>query len=217
MQGTDPGDARTGRDIVVPLTTAVLAQPVVGVGVCDADGLLVEQNPALTELLGTPDRAVGSSYLAAHFHLHTEDGSRLLEPHETPLRRALRGETVRDEVVAVRKPGQPRRYIRCNGTQIHHRDGTLAGAVVFVVDVTAGVQQRHEIDALRDRLIDTVNHELRTPAAGLVGHIELLDDLSGHLPAHARWSVEALVRNLARMQSALDQISDMVHAATARS
>lgn len=206
---------RPHRSVHAPLAGAVLAQHVLGVGVCDAQGLLMEQNDALRELLGTPHQAVRSSQWAEHFHMYTEDGTRRLGPGETPLGRALRGERVADEVIAVLKPGEPSRYVRCNGSQIFHPDGELAGAVVFVVDATESAEQRHRLDALRDRLIDTVNHELRTPATALIAHVELLEELRDQLPPDAAWSVEALSRNLARMQAVLDEISETAAAVTA--
>lgn len=208
---------RSERDAVtVPLTSAVLAQREIGVAVCDPSGLLLEQNGALRDMLGVGYDALRSEQWPSRYHLYTEDGSRPLEPEETPLARALQGEAVVDAVISVLRPDSAPRYLRCSGTRIHHPDGEIAGAVCFVVDATAPIRLRHELDALRERLIDTVNHELRTPAAALVGHVELLRDLCEELPPPAAWSVEALSRNLARMQAILDRISDMADAVSSR-
>ncbi|MGN6252834.1 MAG: PAS domain-containing protein [Marmoricola sp.] len=197
------------------LTAAVLDQPEIGVAVCDAEGRLLEHNDALTAMMGQPFQPSGPEEWSSSFHLHAEDGRRPLAPEEAPLARALRGEQVVDEIIATRSPGGPVHYLRCNGTRIHGPDGSLAGAVLFLVDATATVQQRQALDALRERLVDTVNHELRTPASALRGHVELLEELREELPEDARWSVDALSRNLARMQNVLDRISELADRAAA--
>lgn len=208
--------AGAGRPAVdVPLTAAVLDQSHVGVAVCDAEGMLVELNGALAGMLDTPYQPAPSGEWPDCFHLLAEDGRRPLRPEEAPLARALGGERVTDAIIATRPPGGGVRYLRCNASPITHPDGTPAGAVVFVVDATARIEERRRVDALRDRLVTTVNHELRTPAAALRGHVELLGDLRDALPEEAAWSVEVLGRNLERMQDVLDRISELADRATA--
>lgn len=208
--------APAGRPTVdVPLTAAVLDQSHIGVAVCDADGRLVELNGALACMLGTPYLPIHIAEWSTRYHLYDECGARPLAPDEAPLARALRGERVTDAIVVTRAPGRELRFLRCNASPIAHADGTPAGAVVFVVDATARIEERHRLDALRDRLVTTVNHELRTPAASLRGHVELLAELREALPAEAAWSVEVLSRNLERMQDVLDRISELADRATA--
>lgn len=196
------------------LRSALLAQHDIGVAVCDGDGVLVEYNTALAAIIRLPYERTHLEEWAAHYHLYDLGGERLLEPGDVPLARALRGEPVRDQVVATRAPGSTTRWVRCNGSQLLDAQGRVAGAVVFTVDVTAAFLERRELDGLRDRLIDTVNHELRTPAAALVGHVELLHDMRDRLPADAAWSVDALTRNLERLEQTLDCLSQLADAAT---
>lgn len=55
-----------------------------------------------------------------------------------------------------------------------------------------------------------VHHELRTPLAVVVGHLELLSDRAGELPAELRWSVHALERAVHRLDGAVAMTCDLV-------
>jgi signal transduction histidine kinase len=191
------------------LRAALLGQREFGVAVCDANGLLTELNPTLEAMLGARYQPMGPARRPSYFNLCDEGGAHPLDEEETPLARALRGERVVDEVISARPPGRPIRFLRCNASRLYDAEGVMAGAVVFVADVTAEVEKRHALDALRERLVETVNHELRTPVCTVKGHVELLDGARDRLTPEARWSVDALARGMSRLERALDMIREL--------
>ena len=198
------------------LHQALLGQCEVGVGACDSDGVLTVMNSALEEIVGERYSPTRHDRWAGCYHLYDERGLNQLGPGNDPLARALRGHRIVDEVVSVRPPGQPIRFIRCNAAPLHGMSGEALGAVVFVVEVTRQVTARQQLDELRDRLVETVNHEMRTPLATVVGHIELLHDDSLDLPLDTRWSLGAVNRAAVRLREVVDAISELANLAATR-
>ena len=85
----------------------------------------------------------------------------------------------------------------------------LGGLALFVdIDVEVPVQPPSQASPADDRLlVETVEHEMRTPLTCVIGHLELLADLASELRGDARWSWEALVRGATRLQAAVDNLT----------
>jgi PAS domain S-box-containing protein len=190
------------------LWAVLISQQELGVAVCDADELLVELNPALEEMLGERYQPAKPEEWGQLYHLYDEDGEPLARD-DAPLLQALRGEPVVDRVISTRTAAGSVRHLRCNGAQLHDRRGCAAGAVVFVADVTAAVRQRRQLESLREQLVEVVNHELRTPAAVIKGHAELLDDLREELPGAATTHLDAILRGVERLEGVLYAIREL--------
>ncbi|MDT5037198.1 MAG: hypothetical protein QOE03_2383 [Micromonosporaceae bacterium] len=105
-----------------------------GVIACDTDGQLVLVNHALREMTSIEAGDAGLHKWAEHIQLHHLDG-RPFTPEELPLRRALDGETVRDESVMYLGNGA-RRVFSVNAQPIVDHAGTRLGAVAAIADVT---------------------------------------------------------------------------------
>jgi PAS domain S-box-containing protein len=190
------------------LWAALIGQPEVGVALCDAEGLLVGLNPALEAMLGAPYQRTKPEEWSGVYHLFDEH-DRPLTHENSPLLQALRGETVVDRVLSVRRGEGSGRYLRCHGARLHDHRGNSAGALVFAADVTAAVVQREELASLREQLVEVVNHELRTPVAVIKGHVELLDDLHEALPETATRHLEPIVRAVERLDGVLHSIREL--------
>lgn len=173
----------------VPLHQAV-EQTGVALVACDAAGRLTLLSPAFQEMFGMPFLPLSEDVLPEVFGLCREDGQAALCAEEVPLARARAGEFVRDEVVRARdRDGEPV-YLRCNGAPLTDDDGQPAGALVIAQDVTAETLAAQRAEALRQRLVETINHEFRTPLAALLGHVELIHDHRDDLdldPELLRW------------------------------
>ncbi len=190
------------------LWAALIGQPEVGVAVCDANGLLVELNPALEAMLGAPYQRTKPEEWSGLYHLFDEH-DRPLAHDNSALLQALRGETVVDRVISTRPGDGSVRYLRCNGARLYDRRGNSVGAVVFAADVTAAVLQRKELASLREQLVGVVNHELRTPITVIKGHLELLDDLRETLPQTATRHLEPIGRAVERIDGVLHTIREL--------
>lgn len=194
MRKNEPG--------AIELSTLV-AQARLAVAACDEFGNLTMFSPALERLFGWSFTALTEAQLFRALPLLTADGKHPLPPEDRLLTRARRGEVVSDAVVAADTADGRRIYLRCNAAPLRDDDETIHGAVLLVQDVTLETAGRVEQDDLRHRLVDTINHEFRTPLTKLIGHMEMLSDDSEEFPAHVRWSV-------AVAQKAATDLSDLV-------
>jgi len=173
------------------------------VAACDDSGNLTMFSPALERLFGWSFAALTEAELFRAVPLLSADGATPLLPEERPLTRARHGELVLDSVVAADTADGRRIYLRCNAAPLRDPDGTNRGGVLLVQDITLETAGRVEQEQLRHRLVDTVNHEFRTPLTKLIGHMEMLTDGSAELPADIRWSISVA-------QHAATELSDLV-------
>ncbi|SFI01178.1 PAS domain S-box-containing protein [Nocardioides psychrotolerans] len=160
-------------------------------------------SPALERIFGWSFTELTESQLFDAIPLLTADGKTPLPPEDRPLTRARHGEVVSDAVVAADTADGRRIHLRCNAAPLRDEGGTNRGAVLWVQNITLETAGRVEQEELRHRLIDTVNHEFRTPLTKLMGHLEILDDSSDELPVDAQWSVGVA-------QEAATELSDLV-------
>ncbi len=165
------------------------------------DGELVVTNEAHARLQGRAD--LGGSELLTF----AGDGVTPLEPAQTPLARARRGETFENELVWYGSPGEGRRALTLTARRLTDIDGSAAGVIVVSRDVTT------EEQALRARedLIASVSHELRTPLTSILGFLELALDGQDVSP-QTRQNLTVAERNAERL---LELVTDILDFSTA--
>jgi signal transduction histidine kinase len=198
----------------VPLHLA-LDNTGVGLVACDASGRLTLISPMLQDLFEMEYEPVAEPYYVERFHLFRRDGVTVLPTDEVPLFRARRGEFVRDCVVSARRPDGSLVYLKCNAVPLRDEQGADNGAISLVQDVTAETEAALRAEELRKRVVETINHEFRTPLAALLGHVELIHEnrdaldpeLAGWLAAIERsgWRLRDLVREVAELVSDEDE------------
>ena len=137
------------RERLLAELAATFTAMVDGISVYDAEGDIVRRNPAYSDILGfTPEdaplRLVDES---AALHPHTPEGVPLPQ-EQMHAARALRGETVRGEVVRVRDGQGRQRFLRQSASPIRAADGTVTGAVVVFSDVTEARAQEQRLRML---------------------------------------------------------------------
>lgn len=188
--------------------------------VSDASGNLAMLSPALERLLGRPFRPLGDEDWAHAYDLYAADGLTPLPPEKVPLARAVRGEVITDAIIATLRDDGYLAYLRCNASPVRNESDTIVGAVVLIQDVTAE-RTAHEAQAhLRSQLVETINHQIRTPLTKIVGHAELLQDHQDDLPAPLRTSVGAIAAGatalfkLAEVISGLAELEAQTHLTT---
>lgn len=139
--------------------------------VTDDQGRPLRTNQAFVDLMGRMDPYAAADNPHAegrHIPLFHEDG-RPFAPEELPVWRALRGETVENELI-VAKQGDQQLYYLCNWAPLKDPGrGTITGTVALLRDVS-GIKR---LERLKDEFISTVSHELRTPLAVIKGYAEL--------------------------------------------
>lgn len=192
------------------LLRALFDQAALAVGVVDAQGRLRITSRGFDELIGkAPDAAPASSFPAL-FHLYNAAGADLLRPEEVPIVRAASGQVVRDAVIAMRRPGEAIRFLRCNAAPIKAPTGNSAGAIALVEDVTAEHTAVTRQNTVRRLLLDTINHELRTPLTVVLANAELLVDVAPRLTEDVRGPILAIVRSSEVLRDTVQHVSDLV-------
>jgi PAS domain S-box-containing protein len=174
---------------------AVLGALPVGLAIVDVAGHVIRVNDLAREMLGASPEDV------SRFRVSLPDG-RAVPERDQPLDRALRGETVRGEVLRVERPsGAAPTWLAANAAPIRGPGGDLRGAVVALLDVT----ELHELQEERETLMQTVSHDLRTPLHAIVGHAEILrrrgDD-------EARRRAETILASAGRMTRLIGDLVD---------
>lgn len=125
-------------------------------------------NPAAEKLFGQP---VIPHPGAADFgpQLLCPDGS-TIAPADSPLERALHGQTVpQQEILVVRADGQ-RVPVLANAVPIRGTNGQVVGVVVVFQDISA----LKELERLREEWTSVIAHDLRQPVTVIRGYASLL-------------------------------------------
>jgi PAS domain S-box-containing protein len=193
----------------VPLELA-LDRTGVGLVACDAAGWLTLLSPALQQLFGVTVEPATEPMHADLFCFYRADGRTVLPPEAVPLTRARRGEFVRDARCSTRRADGSLVHLKCNAVPLRNDEGTNCGAITIVQDVTAETEAAVRDEALRQRLVTTINHEFRTPLAALLGHVELINDHADELgPELAGW-LAAIERSAWRLRDLVCEAAELV-------
>ena len=197
----------------VPLQLA-LDNTGVGLVACDSSGMLTLISPPLQDLFGMAYEPIAEPFYVERFRLFRSDGETALSLDEVPLVRARRGEFVRDAMVTTRRADGSLVHLKCNAVPLRDDGGRDNGAIALVQDVTAETEAVKRAHALQRRLLETINHEFRTPLAALLGHVELIHDHRDrreHLdPDLANW-LDAIERAGWRLRDLVEEVCQLVN------
>lgn len=94
--------------------------------------------------------------------------------------------------------------IEATCSRVPHPDGTFAGVVVVLKNIT-GLKQ---IEVLKSQFVSMVAHELKTPLAAVLGYLEILTNTS-ILVAEEKQK-QYLNRSLLRLKSSLNLVNDLL-------
>jgi PAS domain S-box-containing protein len=177
----------------VPLQKA-MENTGVGIVACDASGRLTLLSPALQRLFGKNFEPLPMDAVADAFRVFHEDGETPMSSAELPLARARAGEYVKDAVVAAYDGQGALLFLQCNAAPLEDDAGRPAGAILLIQDITVAQQARLITEQLRDRLVQTVNHEFRTPLAALLGNLEIIREHHDAVSPDLARSLEAIER-----------------------
>lgn len=211
--------AETERGIL----DAILEAAPAGIIVADAGGRLVRMNAANERLWGiAPYSKSVDEYREwkGYWADKSERHGQRLEPEEWAMSRALRGETVHDDIVEIEPFGEPgkRRTMVNSGAPVRDAQGRITGAIVAQMDISALVQSEaalralneklREADRRKDEFIGILAHELRNPLAPVRNAVEILRRAGVAEPRveRARSVIERQVAHMARL---IDDLLDV--------
>ncbi len=179
--------ARVAIDADRALLDAILTAAPVGIIVADANGKLVRMNPANERLWGiAPFSANVDEY--AEWKGWWADGSerdgRRIAPQEWAMARALRGEIVPGDIVAIEPFGHPglRRTMLNSAAPVRSADGRIAGAVIAQMDITKLVEAEAAVrlNEERYRLAGRATNDVLWDWDFATGHIEWNEAIGEH-------------------------------------
>jgi signal transduction histidine kinase len=97
-------------------------------------------------------------------------------------------------------------HLRCNASPMEDDSADIAGAIVFVQDVTAEVAARQLATDERRLLLERVHHEIRTPLTTLLGYAEMLHESTAEMPYQVQFALEAIDRAGDRLRDLLAEL-----------
>lgn len=156
------------------LEAAIAAVPE-GLVVYRPDGSILRQNAASERLHGFPEGVREWAFDARWRSLRplATDG-RPVPPERSPPMRALSGETVRGAVVVIHRPKRRPLWVSMSAAPIRAADGSLAGAVVSLSDVSL----LQDLQEQRADLLSVLSHDLRDGLQVILLQAERLQALS---------------------------------------
>lgn len=145
----------------------------IGVVLADAKGALLFHNRAAHELLGAEDAARGGpAEWSNAFGWFLPNKSTLLLPEELPLRRALRGEEVCDDLIFVRNRYQPDGiWISATSRPMRDRSGRIHSGVMLCREVADARMSRPSLVLLSQVVEQIADGVLLTDKQGVIEYV----------------------------------------------
>jgi len=175
-----------------------------GFVLCGARGEVVRMNGAAQRLLdfSPAERAMPSAECWARRRIANDEGEPL-GYDESPLARALAGETVRGAHLRIEAPGGSA-WVLVRAAPIRAPDGIVLGAVLTISDENAV----HALEDARDDLVRMISHDLRTPLNAVLAQAHMLRRAPGDA-AKVEERASSIARSCDRMSA---MIEDLLHA-----
>jgi two-component system phosphate regulon sensor histidine kinase PhoR len=174
----------------------------------DAQGKIVEANRASLKLLGLE---AGGTPANVHQMVELLDfrhaDGRPVTLNEVPSRRALMGETVREEEYQLRYPGGGLLHISVTASPV-----IIGGAErpELAVVVLRDLSELKRLERMRDEFLSTAAHELKTPITSIKGYAQLLNRWApgGHEPREGK-AFQVLNRQSDRLNELVEELLEV--------
>jgi PAS domain S-box-containing protein len=177
-----------------------------GVVVYGPSGEMVRLNPAAEQMLGLSpeERALSLAERTRLLRTETVDG-RPMNPEETPVWRALRGEVVRAQLMVLHPSDTESRWLSTSTAPLRSARGELTGAVSVFADITDLCRlQERQTDYLR-----LVSHDLRSPLAVILGYAATLrEQLGQDGDERLRRYAQGILASVRRMDAMIQDLVD---------
>jgi PAS domain S-box-containing protein len=95
-------------------------------------------------------------------------------------------------------------FIEATSSPVPHPDGTLAGVVVVIKDIT----ELKKVEFLKSQFVSMVSHELKAPISAVYGFLNLI--LNNPVPVSEEQKADFLKRSQKRLDSLLKMVNDLL-------
>jgi signal transduction histidine kinase/CheY-like chemotaxis protein/GAF domain-containing protein len=181
-------------------------------------GVVVTRPPDSTLVLS--NEAVGRIWRASAFPTRGEDRCKMMKAmypdgrpipmSESPVVRALRGETVDGLESKIERQDGTIGWIQASAAPVLRDDGSVDVAVATFVDMTAVKEARAAADEaarVKDEFLAMLGHELRNPLTPIVTALDLMNLQGGEAFREERTVISRQVRHMGRLVNDLLDIS----------
>lgn len=180
----------------------------IGMGLVDKDGFILESNPSLARMLGYDVKYFENRNIRDF--AHQED----FALREEYIRRTLQGEMTHYEVEQrmIKKDGDIV-WTDITASLIRDEDGHPVYFVTLIQDITDRKMREGrlaELNTIKNRFINVISHQLRTPLTSISWNIESL--ISGDLGKMKADQLEFLRATGKASADVIDRLTDMVTA-----
>ena len=175
-----------------------------GFVLCGPGGEILRMNDEARRLLafGEHERRAPVAERYGLLRVATPDG-RTLPYAESPIARALRGETVRGMHLQAGR-GDRTCWVIASAAPVRAPDGRITGAVLTFSDETP----LHELEEARDDIVRMISHDLRTPLNAVYTQAHLIRRHPGD-PTRVEERARSIAKSCERMST---MIQDLVEA-----
>lgn len=207
------------------LLSAVLNSAGEGVIAADREGKFIIWNPAAERLVGLGAAPAPQDQWSSHHGGYQSDMTTPYPPDQLPLARALRGESVDDDVHFSRNAAHPEGvWLSVTGRPLTDAEGRSLGGVVVFRDITARRRAEENIRRLNKDLEGraaelseanrelesfsySVSHDLRAPLRSIDGFSQaVLEDEGDRLSAESRQNLHKVRAATQRMGMLIDDM-----------
>jgi PAS domain S-box-containing protein len=165
--------ARMGRELETKtnLLQSVLDNMAEGVVMADEQGRFQLWNQAADKIVGSGPADVRIDGWSEHYAVYSPDKATPYPSNDLPLAKAIRGESISNEVLYLRRADDPDgTWISVNARPLHDKSGRLKGGVVVFRDISLGKRMEEALleSQARYRLLVTRANDIiyRTDEAG---------------------------------------------------
>jgi signal transduction histidine kinase len=169
-----------------------------GVLVVNRSGQVVLYNPNSLKFLQL-DKIKIEEYIVNKLHPDLSELINTILPFQPAGDKPLEQKILSKEIII-----NPELVIEISASPVPHPDGSLAGVVVLMKNIT----ESKKIETLKSQFVSMVSHELKAPIAAVYGYLQLLSDGSVKLADEQRRNF--ITRSKIRLDGLLKLVNDLL-------
>jgi PAS domain S-box-containing protein len=231
QQAAELAHSRQALEAQSLMLRSVLDNMAEGLIAADRDGRFLIWNDAAKKLMGGDATNLPIEQWSPHYQVFLPDGTTPYPPDRLPLVLALRGESVKVELIVQHPETLEQRFIEVAARPLSDGQGSLCGGVAVLHDITQRIESEGQIRKLNDELehrviertaqLETANkelesfsysvsHDLRAPLRHIGGFSRMLvEEFGSTLDATAQRYLERIEAGTQKMGLLVDELLNL--------